>query len=435
MKVLVVGGGGREHALVWKLARDRVVDQVFAAPGNPGIASIARAVSIAPDDVGALADLAARESVALTVVGPELPLNAGIADLFAARGLRVFGPTRAAAQLECSKVFAKDFMARYGIPTARYRVCTSAPEARATVRGGELGFPVVLKADGLAAGKGVVVAHDFGTAEHAIRDAMDDRRFGEAGARLVVEECMTGPEVSFFALSDGRIAVPILWAQDHKRVFDNDEGPNTGGMGAFSPSPLVDEELRQRIMREIVEPVVAGMRAEGSEYRGVLYAGLMLTCDGPKVVEFNVRFGDPEAQVMMPMIEEDLAPRLIAAADGRLDPAPLKLSAEKFVGVVMASAGYPGPVTSGVPIAGLDAAASRPDVLVFHSGTAVEPASRRPVTAGGRVLTVVGGGTSFETAITRAYDAVSKISFDGMHYRRDIGRKALKLSVSSAHAD
>ena len=435
MKVLVVGGGGREHALAWKLSRERSVTGVLCAPGNAGIAAVARIVPIKSDDVEALVSLAGREAVDLTVVGPELPLNAGIADAFAARGLRLFGPSRAAAQLECSKVFAKDFMARHGIPTARYRVCASAAEARSVVASGELGLPVVIKADGLAAGKGVVVAQDAREAEAAIRATMDERQFGDAGSRVVIEECMVGPEVSFFALCDGRRARPLVSAQDHKRIFDNDEGPNTGGMGAFAPSPLVDQDMEARIMREVVEPVVSGMRAEGHEYRGFLYAGLMITCDGPKVIEFNTRFGDPEAQVVIPMIEDDLAPSLAAAADGRLLPTRLTFSGEKHVGVVLASRGYPGPVTAGAQIEGLTDASTSPHVLVFHSGTveagfsrpgsAVEAGLSRPVTAGGRALTVVGKGPTFETAIARAYGGVSRISFEGMQYRRDIGRKAL----------
>ena len=437
MKVLVVGGGGREHALAWKLSRERSVTDVLCAPGNAGIAAVARNVPIKSDDVAALVSLAEHEAVDLTVVGPELPLNAGITNAFAARGLRLFGPSRAAAQLECSKVFAKDFMARHGIPTARYRVCTSAAEARSVVASGELGLPVVIKADGLAAGKGVVVAQDAHEAEAAIRGAMEERQFGDAGSRVVIEECMVGPEVSFFALCDGRRAMPLVSAQDHKRIFDNDRGPNTGGMGAFAPSPLVDQDMEARIMREVVEPVVSGMRADGHEYRGFLYAGLMITCDGPRVIEFNVRFGDPEAQVVIPMIEDDLAPSLAAAADGRLLSTPLTFSRDKHVGVVLASRGYPGPVTTGAQIEGLTDVSASPDVLVFHSGTVeagfsrpdsappVEAGFSRPVTVGGRVLTVVGKGPTFETAIARAYGGVSRISFEGMQYRRDIGRKAL----------
>lgn len=426
MKVLVVGGGGREHALVRKLAAERSVGEVLCAPGNAGIADLARVVDINAGDPAALAAFAEHEAIDLTVVGPELPLDRGIADLFSSRRLRLFGPSRAAAQLECSKVFAKAFMARHGIPTARYRACDDQAAAHAIVASGELGFPLVVKADGLAAGKGVVVATDRESADEAVRGAMEDRHFGDAGARVVLEECLVGPEVSFFAICDGRRAAALMSAQDHKRVFDGDEGPNTGGMGAFTPSPLVDQPLQARIMRDIIDPVVAGLAREGHEYRGFLYAGLMLTCDGPKVIEFNVRFGDPEAQVVIPMIADDLAPRLAAAADGALHVAPVAFHPEPHVGVVLASPGYPGAGPMGIPIRGLDAAGRLQNVLVFHAGTA-----RRGddiVTAGGRVLTVVGRGPTFGDAIARAYAGVSAISFDGMLYRKDIGQKALKTS-------
>ena len=440
MRVLVVGGGGREHALAWKLASEPGVSEVLCAPGNAGIESVARLLPVNAGDVEGLARLARQERIDLTIAGPELPLDRGIADLFASQGLRLFGPTRAAAQLECSKVFAKEFMARHGIPTARYRVCADADAARRVVASGELGFPVVVKADGLAAGKGVVVAADAAEAAAAIRDAMEDRQFGEAGARVVLEECMTGPEVSFFALCDGTRAVPLMTAQDHKRIFDGDQGPNTGGMGAFAPSPLVDDAQQARIMTEIIEPVMAGMRAEGHPYRGFLYAGLMMTCDGPRVIEFNVRFGDPEAQVVIPMVDGELAPLLAAAADGALTSAP-RFRSSPHVGVVLASSGYPSATTAGVPIAGLDDVAIIKDVLVFHSGTTTSPAvsgcgrvdgaaasfgrTQKVLTAGGRVLTVVGRGDTYQAAIDRAYAAVARISFDGMQYRRDIGRKAL----------
>jgi len=426
MKVLVVGGGGREHALAWKLASERDVSAVSCAPGNYGLGSVAETIPIAMNDIAALADFAEQNRIELTVVGPELPLEAGIADLFTSRGLRVFGPSRAAARLESSKVFAKEFMSRHGIPTARYRVCSSADEARAIIAAGELGVPVVVKADGLAAGKGVVVAQHAVEAEAAIRAAMDEGQFGTAGARVVLEECMTGPEVSFFALCDGRRAMPLTSAQDHKRIFDDDMGANTGGMGAFAPSPLFDEAMQLRVMRAVVGPVVAGMRAEGHEYRGFLYVGLMLTCDGPKVIEFNARFGDPEAQVVIPMIEGDLAPYLIAAAAGELLTKPMRFSKLRHVGVVLASEGYPGSGETGHEISGLDEAAVLRDVLVFHSGTrgSDDVAAGRPLTAGGRVLTVVGRGNTYEEATTRAYDGVAKISFDGMQFRRDIGRKA-----------
>jgi phosphoribosylamine--glycine ligase len=427
MRILIAGGGGREHALAWRLSRDAGTSAIVAAPGNAGISAAAPVVvkvaAVDPADPAALLALADRESIDLTVIGPELPLDRGVVDRFRAEGRRVFGPPRAAAQLECSKVFAKGFMARHGIPTARYRVCDSSVDARALVASGQFGFPVVLKADGLAAGKGVVVAADAAEADAAIRAAMDEAQFGAAGARLVVEECLTGPEVSFFALCDGTRALPIATAQDHKRIFDGDLGPNTGGMGAFSPSPLVDAAMQAQIMREAVDPVLRGMRAEGTEYRGFLYCGLMLTCDGPKVIEYNVRFGDPEAQAVMPLVGGELAPLLAAAADGDLSGHRVTLRDGVSVGVVLAAAGYPGPVANGVPIRGLDEAARVPDVVVFHAGTALRDGE--VVTAGGRVLTVVATAADYRTAIDRAYSAVSLISFDGMQYRRDIGRKTL----------
>ena len=427
MRILVVGSGGREHALAWKLAAEPGVGEVVCAPGNAGIAAVARLADVSAADPERLAELAARERIDLTVVGPELPLDRGLADVFHARGLRVFGPSRDAAQLECSKVFAKAFMTRHGIPTARYRICDSSAAAHAIVASGELGWPLVVKADGLAAGKGVVVAPDRSVADQAIDDAMEARRFGEAGSRLVLEECLEGPEVSCFAVCDGRRAMPLGSAQDHKRVFDGDRGPNTGGMGAFAPSPLVDDALAERVRREIVERVLEGMRADGMEYRGFLYAGLMITRDGPTVIEFNVRFGDPEAQVVVPSIEGELAPILAAAADGAVGAFPLTLRSDKHVGVVVASQGYPGTSRPGLPIAGLRDAEALGDVLVFHSGTAAGPRGE-PVTAGGRVLTVVGRGATFEAAIGRAYSGVACIRFDGMQYRRDIGQKAVKTA-------
>jgi phosphoribosylamine--glycine ligase len=428
VKVLVVGGGGREHAFVRALAAARV-ETVVCAPGNAGIGADARLAAIPVDDMASLLALADRERFDLTIVGPELPLDLGIVDRFREAGHRTLGPIRAAAQLECSKAFAKAFMARHGIPTARFRTCESTSEARSTIDSGELGFPIVVKADGLAAGKGVVVAADRAEAIAAVRASMDDRQFGDAGARVVIEECLTGPEVSFFALCDGFRAVPLGTAQDHKRVFDEDRGPNTGGMGAFAPSPLADATMAARVMRDIVEPVLRGMRAEGHEYRGFLYAGLMLTCDGPKVIEFNVRFGDPEAQVVLPLLDGDLPSLLAAAADGTLESASMAVSRGVAVGVVLASAGYPGPVATGVPIHGVDDAAAVPGASVLHAATAMR--AGQLVTSGGRVLTVVGRGDSFDDAIARAYEGVSKISFEGMHYRRDIGQKATALQFST----
>ena len=423
MRVLVIGSGAREHALVARLAGERDVADLVCAPGNPGIAAIARIVPVDIARPEALAALAAREQIDLTVVGPELPLSLGSVDRFAAENRLIVGPTARAARLESSKAFAKEFMTRHGVPTARFRTCDSADQAPACVRSGEFDLPIVLKADGLAAGKGVVIAATRAEAESAVMAAMTERRFGEAGARLVVEECLTGPEVSFFVVSDGDRALPIGSAQDHKRLFDDDRGPNTGGMGAFAPSPLVDGPLQACVMHEIVEPVVAGMAAEGYPFRGFLYVGLMLTVAGPKVIEFNVRLGDPEAQVILPLFAEPLLPVLVAAAAGTLHQRTCRLSSEKIVGVVLASRGYPESPESGRPISGVDEAERLPGVTVYHGGTA--RGDNQLVTAGGRVLTVVGRGGEFAEAIERAYTGVSHIAFEGMQYRRDIGRKAL----------
>jgi len=424
MRIMIVGSGGREHALAARLAAETGVSYVCCAPGNPGMARVATLAPVDPSDPDAVLALAVRDGIDLTVVGPELPLERGIVDRFREAGRRVFGPPRAAAQLECSKVFAKDFMARQGIPTARYRVCTTAADANAVASSGELGLPLVVKADGLAAGKGVVVAATQAEALDAITAAMEEQRFGAAGSRLVLEECLTGPEVSFFAVCDGRRAVALTSAQDHKRIFDGDHGPNTGGMGAFAPSPLLDDATRTRVMDEIVNPVLRGMRAEGTPYSGFLYAGLMLTCDGPKVIEFNVRFGDPEAQVVMPLIDGDLHALLVRAADGALDgQGAISMKPQVSVGVVLASAGYPGEVSTGRAITGIDDAAEVDGVTIFQAGTAMK--DNQLVTAGGRVLTVVALGDDYAQARERAYAAAARIHFDGMQYRHDIGVKAL----------
>lgn len=425
MRVLVLGGGAREHALVARLASERDVGEIVAAPGNPGIAQLARTLPIDLTDLDAVLSLAEREQIDFTVVGPELPLSLGLADRFIDDGRLLFGPTAAAARLESSKAFAKAFMARHGVPTARFRICESLDEALESVRRDELGMPVVLKADGLAAGKGVVIAEDRAAAERAITDAMRERKFGAAGDRIVIEECLSGPEVSFFVISDGARAVPIGTAQDHKRVFDDDRGPNTGGMGAFAPSPLVDAALEARAMREIVDPVITGMAAEGHPFRGFLYVGLMLTASGPKAIEFNARLGDPEAQVVLPLIDEPLLPLLVAGAAGALRASSVRIGTDRLAGVVLASRGYPESSGSGQPIEGIDQAEAIPGVVVYHAGTAQR--GGQVVTAGGRVLTVVGRGADLAEAIARAYAGVLKISFDGMHYRRDIGRRALRV--------
>ena len=423
MRVLVLGSGAREHALIARLSSDGESDVILAAPGNPGMAGRARTLSADLTDPPSLVRLAKDHQIDLTVVGPELPLSLGVADQFESAGLRLLGPTRDAARLESSKAFAKAFMHSRRVPTARSRTCDSLDGSLAAVRSGEFGFPLVLKADGLAAGKGVVIAEDRASAEAAVLAAMKERRFGAAGERLVIEECLVGPEVSFFVLSDGTHALPIGSAQDHKRAFDGDLGPNTGGMGAFAPSVLLDASLQARIIREIVEPVIVGMAADGCPFRGFLYVGLMLTREGPKVIEFNVRLGDPEAQVILPLVDQPLLPMLVAAADGQLSSSSCRIGTDKLAGVVIASRGYPESSESGQPIRGVEDADRVPGVAVFHAGTAMRDGVL--VTAGGRVLTVVGRGTSYEEAIVRAYEGVSKIHFDGMQFRRDIGQKAL----------
>ena len=424
MKILVIGSGAREHAMVWKLSRERDVGEIVCTPGNPGIAAIARCLAADVTKPAELLAVASREAGDLTVVGPEIPLSFGVADLFAAKGRAIVGPTRAAAQLESSKAFAKDFMARHGVPTARFRVCASAEDALAAVASGEFGYPVVLKADGLAAGKGVVIAEDKETADAAIHAAMVERRFGAAGAQIVLEEFLVGEEASYFVLADGTACVRLSSAQDHKRIFDGDRGPNTGGMGAFAPSVLLGPEVERRVLDQIVLPVLRGMESEGHPFRGFLYVGLMLTADGPKVVEFNVRFGDPEAQVVLPMLDEDLSWLLAAAATDALPSRAARFRDEPHVGIVLASGGYPESFESGKVITGVAEASQVPGALVFHAGT-----SRRDgqlVTSGGRVLTVVGRGATYRAAIEVAYQAAAHISFDGMQSRRDIGQKALR---------
>ncbi len=426
MKVLVVGGGGREHALAWKLAQSPHLGALYVAPGNPGIAEVARCVPLAVDAIAELAAFAVGERIDLTVVGPELPLTLGLVDHFTERGLRVFGPTRAAAELEGSKVFAKSLFARYGIPTARFGAFDDPRKAREFVHA--LGGRAVVKADGLAAGKGAVVCADFAAAQRAIGDMLERRIFGPAGDRVVVEELLEGEELSYFALTDGQQICPLGAAQDHKRLLDDDRGPNTGGMGAYSPPPLLDAALEARILETIIRPTVGAMAAEGRPYRGVLYAGLMLTADGPKVLEYNVRFGDPECQALVPRLAGDLLPLCRAVADGQGLPATVPWRPEAAVCVVLASRGYPGESATGKAITGLDAAAAVAGVTVFHAGTAHRDGGL--VTAGGRVLGVTALGPDLAAAIAAAYAAVAAIHFDGAQVRRDIGRRALARARS-----
>ncbi|NPV52511.1 MAG: phosphoribosylamine--glycine ligase [Firmicutes bacterium] len=424
MKVLVVGGGGREHALVWKIAQSPTVDKVYCAPGNPGIAELAECVTPG-DSVGALADFACEHDIDLTVVGPEAPLVAGIVDEFKHRGLAVFGPTRAAAMLESSKAFAKDFMARHDIPTAEHRTFNRLDDALRFIdafAGFEAGRPLVVKADGLAAGKGVIIAENRKDAEAAARSIMAERAFGAAGDRVVIEEFLEGEEVTVLAFSDGATVVPMVSSQDHKRLMDGDAGPNTGGMGAYAPVPAVSEPLRERVLREILAPAVRGMAEEGTPYAGVLYAGLILTVDGPKVLEFNARFGDPEAQVVLPLLETDLISIIEAVLAGRLASSDIRWRKGAAACVVLVSGGYPGRYETGKEIRGLEQLEGLEGVVAFHASTKL--AGGRLVTAGGRVLDITALGDCVGDAVARAYEACERVGFEGAYYRRDIGWRA-----------
>ena len=420
--VLLVGGGGREHALAWKLAQSPGLGRMIAGPGNPGIAAHARCVPVKDTAIDDLVALAQQERPDLVVVGPEVPLALGLADRMRAAGFAVFGGSAAAARLESSKAFAKELMARHRIPTARFGTFREAVAARAFCR--ELGAPLVVKADGLAAGKGVLICRSLGEADAALAQCLEARAFGDSGLTVVVEEFLQGEEASFFALSDGTTALPLAAAQDHKTVWDGDRGPNTGGMGAYSPAPVMDSAMEARVMAEIVRPTIAAMAAEGAPYTGVLFVGLMITREGPKVIEFNCRFGDPECQALLPRLQEDLLALLLAAATGKGLPPTLAWSPRASVCVVMTSAGYPGRYDTGTAITGLEAAGALPDVTVFHAGTA--RAGGGLVTAGGRVLGVQALGDDVAAAIRTAYAAVERIRFDGAHYRRDIGHHALR---------
>jgi phosphoribosylamine---glycine ligase len=420
--VLLVGGGGREHSLAWKLARSPGLGRLVAAPGNPGIAAHARCVPVKDTAIDDLVALAQRERPDLVVVGPETPLAMGLADRLRAAGFAVFGGGAAAARLESSKAFAKDLMARHRIPTARFGTFRDLESARAYCR--ELRAPLVVKADGLAAGKGVIICRSLEEADAALAQCLQARAFGDSGLTVVVEEFLEGEEASFFAISDGTAVLPLAAAQDHKTVWDGDRGPNTGGMGAYSPAPVMDSAMEARVMAEIVRPTIAAMAGEGTPYTGVLYVGLMITREGPKVIEFNCRFGDPECQVLLPRLDEDLLALLLAAATGKGLPSSLVWSPRASVCVVMTSAGYPGHYETGRPITGLEAAGQVDGVTVFHAGTA--RAGGALVTAGGRVLGVQALGADVAAAIRAAYAAVERIRFDGAHYRRDIGHHALR---------
>jgi len=423
MKVLVVGSGGREHALVWKLSQSPRVDRIFCAPGNAGIAEIAECIDIKPDDIDALLDFAKYEWIDLTVVGPEAPLTKGIVDAFVKEDRRIFGPDTSGAMLEGSKVFAKGFMLRYGIPTAEYKVFTSYLHAEEYIR--LKGAPIVIKADGLAGGKGAVVAETVDEATDALRKIMKEKIFGEAGNRVVVEECLRGEEASFMVLIDGKNVVPLASSQDHKRVFDNDKGPNTGGMGAYSPAPVITKSVERDIMNKIIQPLLRGLARERITYRGVLYAGLMICNGNPYVLEFNCRFGDPEAQPVLMRLESDLFEAMKATAEGRLKDITLSWKEDASVCVVLSSKGYPGSYEKGKIIKGLEDFRGREDIVIFHAGTDINDRGEL-ITSGGRVLGVTALGKDIKTAKDNAYRAIERIHFEGMHYRKDIADKAIK---------
>ncbi|MGE5234545.1 MAG: phosphoribosylamine--glycine ligase [Acidobacteriota bacterium] len=427
MKVLVIGAGGRENALCWKLRQSPLLGELYCAPGNPGVAQFADPVPIAVDEISRLADFAADLKMDLTVVGPELPLTLGLADEFERRGLPIFGPSQTAAQLEGSKVFAKEFMARHGIPTSPFTIVHDADQARRAAK--ELGFPVVLKADGLAQGKGVLIPTDKGELEQALQVFFEERRFGASANRVIVERFERGEEVSFMALSDGERVLPLATSKDYKRIGDDDSGPNTGGMGSHSPSGLLSPEDAVAVLDRVVLPTVAGLREEGRPFRGVVYAGLMLTEAGPQVLEFNVRFGDPEAQSLLLRMDGDLLPVLAAGAAGNFGGERLSFRKEAAACLVLAAAGYPDKPVKGEPISGIERAAALPNAWVFHAGTAIEDG--RLVSSGGRVLNVCATGTNLREALRTAYVAAAEIQWPGKVLRHDIGRRVLE-STSGA---
>ncbi|MFM9414370.1 phosphoribosylamine--glycine ligase [Peptococcus simiae] len=423
MKVLVIGSGGREHALVWKLAQSDRVTDIYVAPGNAGMTALATCLPIQVEQVDDLVRVAQEKEIDLTVVGPEKPLTMGIVDAFEAAGLACFGPSQAAARLEGSKAFSKALMKKYQIPTAKFDVFTDLAAAQAYVKA--LNGPCVVKADGLAAGKGVIICPDTATALAALEDMLTDKAFGEAGQRVLVEEFLEGQEVSVLAFADGKQVIPMVSAQDHKRIFDGDEGPNTGGMGAYSPAPIYTEALAEEVLKTIIKPTIAAMAAEGCPFKGVLYTGLMLTKDGPKVLEYNARFGDPETQPVLMRLASDITEPLLASIEGRLDQVSLSWHDEAAVCVVLAAKDYPASPRKGDEIRGIPAAEAH-GAVVFHAGTRLDNQDRL-LTAGGRVLGVTALGPDIRSAMEEAYKAVAYIDFDGMQYRHDIGMKALEL--------
>ncbi len=421
IKILIIGSGGREHTIAWKIAQSPLVEKVFIAPGNAGTSLVGENVNIGVNEFEKLAEFAEKEKIGLTIVGPEDPLVKGIVDFFEEKNLNVFGPSKKASIMEGSKTFTRDLLKKYNIPSAEYAVFENADEAKAYLK--EKGAPIVVKADGLAAGKGVVVAETIEEAEKAIDEMILDKRFGESGAKILLEEKLLGEEASYLIFSDGKNILPMVSSQDHKRIFDKDLGPNTGGMGAYSPAPIVTKEMEQLVLKEIMQPTIDAMAKEGRTFKGILYAGLMITKYGPKIVEFNCRFGDPETQVILPRLESDLAELMQACIDGNLNEKEIKWSKKACCCVVMASEGYPGKYEKGKEITGLEEVNKLPETVVFHAGTKEE--NGKILTNGGRVLGVTALGANIKESIDNAYKAVEKISFEGAQYRKDIGQKAL----------
>jgi len=423
MRILVVGSGGREHALVWKIAQSKLVDKIFCAPGNGGISQLAECIDIKAEDVFGLLEFSRKEKIDLTVVGPEVALSLGIVDEFEKSGLKIFGPNKKAATLEASKVFSKELMAKYKVPTANFKIFDNADEAKKYIE--QTGAPCVVKADGLAAGKGVVVAKTIDEAKNAVTAMMQDKIFGDAGKKIIIEECLVGQEASILVITDSKEVIALASAQDHKRIFDNDQGGNTGGMGAYSPAYIVTADILKEVLQKVIYRTIDGLAKEGIDYRGVLYAGIMLTQDGPKTLEFNVRFGDPETEAILPRLKSDLVEVMLAASEGKLSKIrSLEWDTRACVCVVCASGGYPGDYAKGKEISGLGEAAKMKDIVVFHAGTI--QSGNKILTSGGRVLGVTGLGKTIKDAIDLTYKAVEKINFEGIHYRRDIGRKAIK---------
>ncbi len=422
MKILVVGSGGREHTLAWKISQSKRVDKLFCAPGNGGMNNIAELVNIKPDDIDSLLDFAKKNKIDLTIVGPEVPLVNGIVDRFVKEDLRVFGPTKELAMLEGSKIFSKESMKRFNLPTADFKVFTDPNKAKEYLK--EKRVPIVIKADGLAAGKGVIVAQDIKEAEDAIDNMLVKKIFGPAGEKIILEDCLQGEEASILIFTDGKTIIPLVSSQDHKRIFDNDKGPNTGGMGAYSPAPIVTSEMLTDIINDIFKPLIDGFRKEGKSYKGVLYAGLMITKNGPFVLEFNVRFGDPETQCIIPRLKSDLIDAIEACIDGNLDKIKLSWDDRACICTVLASKGYPCSYEKHKEIFGLDEASKIKDVLVFHAGTVCKDG--KIFTNGGRVLGVAGFGNDIKLAKKITYEAIDKIKFDGVYYRKDISDKALR---------